>query len=107
MKSKKDQTEALLRQGTAKLQSSNICLRKHHTSLQNKSVMEALKIFYVRYVISPVDKVNGNVENSCRKFYAPTFVRKLVFKLFFNQVGSTHILLYSCWTALTIFGSRV
>ena len=59
------------RQNT-KGQSNKTCPKKNHTSVQNQSVMGDLKDSGDGYVLTPVDKANGNVSLIWKK-YAPTF----------------------------------
>lgn len=48
-----------------------------HTSLQNKSVKDALITLHVRYVAAPVNKAKVNVVIICKMFYALALFREL------------------------------
>ena len=48
-----------------------------HTSLQNKSVKDALITLHVRYVAAPVNKAKVNMVIICKMFYALALFREL------------------------------
>ena len=73
----KSKLSECIEEKNAKLQSSNICPRKNHTSLQNKSGKEALKDLHDRYVITLIDEKNGNLTLICKRFCELTLLREL------------------------------
>ena len=53
---------------------------KHHkvnVSLSNEEVKSCLSDLQSKYVITPIDKANGNIAFICKRYYALTIVKEL------------------------------
>lgn len=62
----------------AKLHFRNICPRKPHTLLQNKSVNKASKYLHHRYVITAIYKTTGKMAVVRKIFYALYFMTRFM-----------------------------
>ena len=67
----KSKVSEYIEEKIAKLQSVNIYPRKK-IILYAKCLKEALKDLGNKYVITPIDKTNGDVTLVCKRFYALT-----------------------------------
>ena len=57
--------------------SSNLKYHKVNVSLSNEEVKSCLSELQSKYVITPIDKANGNIAFICKRYYALTIVKEL------------------------------
>ena len=63
----------------SRIQSLSCNLKRHkvNVSLSNEEVKSCLSDLQSKYVITPIDKANGNIAFICKRYYALTIVKEL------------------------------
>ena len=57
--------------------SSNLQHHKVNSSLSNEEVKSCLSVLQSKYVITPIDKANGNIAFICKRYYALVIMKEL------------------------------